>query len=164
MVNIRSTRMRTVSEARDTFNALVGDAQVGILTHVVKGSDVAAHIIPPTSLLLDDQQLRTAMINTLVEVEASEATSEFREGVFYQAGDTIGRLLGWCWRSTDRHLFLSTMALYHAKLQHAVDAAISIPTLIEGLQPALSVTLSADEIADLLRVLTQEYDEYHPPY
>jgi hypothetical protein len=117
MVNIRPHRMRLVSEARNGLNALTADAEEGLSTHVVKGSTVVAHIVPPNTPVLDDQNLRLAMVFALAEREtAAVGESEWREGRLWHAGDSMGRLLAWTLRA-DPELFMRSFAHFHAMLK-----------------------------------------------
>ncbi|WP_099020929.1 hypothetical protein [Mycolicibacterium palauense] len=101
MVFISSDRLVNITEARNGFSVLLGDAREGRVWHIVKGSEVVAHLVPPTARIIDQDALLMAMATALLRGEA-EALS--REGVGSNAGADTGRLFVWVWR-TDVRLF-----------------------------------------------------------
>jgi antitoxin (DNA-binding transcriptional repressor) of toxin-antitoxin stability system len=157
--------MRSVSEARNAFSALVGDAENGVTTHVVKGSTVVAHIVPTTVPILDDENLRFSFIAALAADEAKWAGVEgWRRGRLEHAGDTAGRLLAWTWR-TDYHLCLQAFALFHDQLQKVLGFTVEVSAIWPGIEVALGVSLSRGEVAALFQHLLRHYDEYyHGPF
>lgn len=66
------------------------------------------------------------------------------------AGDTVGRLLAWTWR-TDSDLCLRAFASFHDELQQAVGATIGLSAIWPGIEVALRVALDGGEIADLFQ-------------
>lgn len=161
MVNISPSRMRAVSEARNGFNSLIADAGDGLTTHVVKGSAVVAHIFPPDAPVLDDPLLRIAMISALAEQEAAAmAESEWHDGKLAHAGDPMGRLLAWAWR-TDPRLCMRALAHFHKVLQSAVGHPVGLGAIWGGVSTALRVSLDSGEISAAFRYLDRHYDDYY---
>ena len=165
MVNIRPTRMRTVSDARNGFSTLIADAADGVSTHVMKGSELVAHIVPASTPIIDDQNLLATMICAVTAQEAREvAATEWRDGRLWNAGDPVGRLFAWTWR-TNQHLCMQAFAHWHATLQETVGDAIGLGALWGGLETALAVSLDNSEIAELRRYIDRMYDQYdRSPY
>lgn len=161
MVNLSASRMRSVSEARNGFNALIADAGDGLSTHVVKGSTVVAHIFPPNTPVLDDPHLRIAMISALAEQEANAvAETEWQRGKLLHAGDAMGRLLAWAWR-TDPKLCMRALAHFHKVLQGAVGQPVGLGAMWGGVSTALRVSLDGGEIAAVFRHLDRHYDDHY---
>jgi hypothetical protein len=161
VVNLSSSRVCSVGEAQDRFNALIADAADGLMTHVAKGSTVVAHIVPPHALLLDDPHLRVAMISALAEQEAQGvAETEWRAGRLAHAGDTMGRLLAWGWR-TDPKLCMRALAHFHKVLQSAVGEPVDLAALWGGVRTALRVRLNDGEIAAVFRHVTLHYENHY---
>lgn len=165
MVNIRSTRMRSATEARNTFNELLGEAERGMITHVVKGSRVAAHIVPANARIIDDTALLELILITVAESEATYAAENaWGERGLWNAGDSMGRLLAWAWQ-TDRNVFARAIAIYHRALEAALGQHIFGPTeLVPGIETALGVGLSDSEIREVSEYLAgSELWSGHPP-
>jgi hypothetical protein len=137
------------------------EAQDGLTTHIVKGSQVVAHLVPANAKIIDDTNLLTAMLQALAEQQAIDAAAtDWRDGRLWHAGDTVGRMLAWTWR-TDGHIFMKTFAHYHGALQKAVGQTVDVDALRRGLDTALSVSLSDAEIAELHRDIDARYHEYY---
>lgn len=161
MVNIRPSRMRSVTDARNAFSTLVGEAEEGLTTHIVKGSTVAAHIVPSNAPILDDPQLRHAFIAALTARDAASVGAyEWREDRLWHAGDTVGRLLAWTW-SNDSDLCLQAFAMFHDNLQQVVGSTIGLSAIWPGIEIALRVSLGGSEIAELFQYLERNYDDYY---
>lgn len=160
MVNISPGRMRSVSEARNGFNSLIAEVEDGLTTHVLKGSTVVAHIVPPNTPVLDDPQLRLALIYALTEQEAAAVGKhEWRDDRLQHAGDPVGRLFAWTWK-TDPDLFMRAFAHFHSVLQSEVGQYIGLGALWPGVSVALAVGLDSGEIAAAFRHLDRNYDDY----
>lgn len=152
--------MRSVSEARNGFNSLIAEAEEGLTTHVLKGSTVVAHIVPTTTPILDDPHLRMALILALTGQEAAAVgKEEWRDDMLWHAGDPMGRLWAWAWK-TDPGLFMWAFAHFHSDLQEAVGRHIGLGAMWRGVSTALDVGLDAGEIAAAFRYLDRHYDEY----
>jgi hypothetical protein len=160
MVRISSNRMRSVTDARNALSAIVGDAERGIVTHILKGSTVVAHVLPADAPVLDDLNLRTALVAALSYREAVEiAQTEWRDDRLWSVGDTIGRLLCWTWQ-TSPDFFIRTLAVFHHDLQQAVKAAIDIGVMWSCVETALRVGLDGVEIAEVAQYVRSNYHEY----
>lgn len=153
--------MRSITDARNSFSTLVGEAEAGLTTHIVKGSSVVAHLVPATAPILDDPGLRHALIASFAASEAASAgANEWREARLWHAGDTVGRLLAWTWRS-DSDLCLRAFAAFHDELQQVVGETIGLSAIWPGIEVALRVALDSGEIADLFQYLDRHYDDYY---
>lgn len=161
-MNIRPGRMRSITDARNAFSTIISEAEEqGLTTHIVKGSTVVAHVVPSTAPVLDDLNLRHALILALTARDAvAVGADEWREGRLWHAGDTIGRLLAWTWRS-DPDLCLQAFAMFHDNLQEAVASTIALSAIWPGIEIALRVALDGGEIADLFRYLDRNYEDYY---
>ena len=161
MVNIRPSRMRSITDARNAFSTLVGEAESGLTTHIVKGSTVVAHLLPASAPVLDDPNLRDALIHALATRDAAAVGEhEWRDGQLWHAGDSVGRLLSWTWR-TDSHWCLRALAVFHDRLQQVVGSSIGLAAIWPGIETALRVSLDGGEIADLFTYLGRHYDDYY---
>ena len=71
--------------------AMIANAESGVTTHVVKGSQVVAHVVPANARVVRDATLLDGMIHAHAEDEAAHAAEDaWRDGVFMNAGDPIG--------------------------------------------------------------------------
>ncbi len=159
MVNIRPTRMRSATDARNGLNALLADAQQGLNTHVMKGSQVAAHIVPADAAILDDERLMADMIAALATAAAAAVTTsaDWSKGSFGPAAESMGRLLTWTWR-TDAKLFEKAFSNFHFELRLKSGQPIEFGEVWEGLRSALTVGLEGGEIAEMRIVLAHSYE------
>ena len=89
MVFVNADRMFTVTEARPKFSSLVAEAQKGRTAHIVKGSEVIAHLVPPTARIIEEEPLMTSIALAMLNQETDYAASIWRDGTFHgHAGDT----------------------------------------------------------------------------
>lgn len=161
MVTIRPNRMRSVTETRNAFNVVVAEAEEGLTTHIVKGSTVVAHLVPANAPILDDRNLRDALVHALaIRDAAAVGAHEWRDGQLWHAGDSIGRLLAWTW-GVDPHWCLQALAIFHDRLQQVVGGSIDLAALRPGIEMALRVSLDVKEIADLFEYLGRNYGDYY---
>jgi hypothetical protein len=107
------------------------------------------------------------MIHAYAEDEAVHAAEDaWRDGVFMNAGDPIGRLLAWAWH-TDTHLLCKIVAIIHRALQDAIRQTVDYDTLFDGLHTAMRVVLDDGEILEIRQVLVSNryMSDYYPgPY
>lgn len=104
MVLANSDRLVSVTDARNTFNVLLTEAREGRMTHIVKGSEVVAHLVPATARIIDQDALLTAMATAMLHREVETISQKRDSGSSVGAGIDTGRLFVWAWR-TDVHLF-----------------------------------------------------------
>ncbi|AQA06919.1 hypothetical protein BVC93_30920 (plasmid) [Mycobacterium sp. MS1601] len=142
--------MRSATDARNGLNALLADAQEGLNTHVMKGSQIAAHIVPANAAILDDERLMADMIAALAAAAAAAVTAsgDWREGHFGPGAENMGRLLTWTWR-TDAKLFEKAFSDFHVELQQQSGQAIEFSAVWEGLRPALTLGVEGGEITEM---------------
>lgn len=62
MVELNGDRLRNVGNTRQQWASLLNDAQHGRTTHVLRGSQVVAHLIPPNSLVIQDERVLQIMV------------------------------------------------------------------------------------------------------
>jgi antitoxin (DNA-binding transcriptional repressor) of toxin-antitoxin stability system len=164
MVNISPTRMRSATDARNAFNVLLGDAERGLVTHIMKGSRVVAHIVPADARIIDDAAVLELMLTTVGQDAATYAAeNSWVDGRLRNAGDAMGHVLAWAWL-IDRHVFSRALAIYHRALEHATGEKIGPPQLIPGVETALGVRLTDSDIREVAHYLaTNDYwVNYYP--
>jgi len=143
MVNVN--RMFSISEARANFSTLVAEAQSGRTAHIVKGSEVVAHLVPPNARIIDEEPLMTGLAFALLKQETAFAASVWRDGAFHgHAGDVIGRFFAWTW-STDPQSFLLQLARYHELLCIKLRRNLNAEEVVRLLDPAMEVSLPRGE-------------------
>ena len=76
-----------------------------------------------------------------MRLSSGVAKTEWRDGRLWHAGDTVGRLLAWTWR-TDAHLCMKAFAHFHGTLQECVSETIALGALWSGVATALTVSLA----------------------
>lgn len=145
MVNVNANRMFSISEARANFSTLAAEAHLGRTAHIVKGSEVVAHLVPPNARIIDEEQLMTSIALALINQETDYAASVWRDGAFHgHAGDIIGRFFAWTW-STDAQSFLLQLARYHELLCTKLRRNFGASEVIRFLDPAMEVSLHRGE-------------------
>jgi antitoxin (DNA-binding transcriptional repressor) of toxin-antitoxin stability system len=138
MVVNNPDRTVSVTEARTKLNRLIAAAQDGHMTHIAVGARVAAHLVPARARILDDQLVWDFLWSALEKQEAAWAarTDSWRDGVLDHAGDVLGRVLGWAWR-TDPDLFVRAVTDYAGALALAMERKIDLADIRLGLSRGL---------------------------
>jgi antitoxin (DNA-binding transcriptional repressor) of toxin-antitoxin stability system len=146
MVFINVDRMITVTEAKPRLHALIADAHQGRMTHIVKGSEVIAHLVPPTARIIEEEPLMAEFALALLDRETDYLAGEFARTTDFlgHAGDSAGRFFAWAWR-TDKHLFMKALAQYHELLSKKVQRRFDANELVELLDRAMTVSLVGSE-------------------
>lgn len=165
--NIRPTRMRTATDARNTFNELLGEAERGIMTHIVKGSRVVAHLVPANAKIIDDTAMLALVLGAVGEREAAYAAEHLmRDGRLWIVGDHFGRLLGWAWQ-VDLHVFCQALAIFHNTLEAALGREVGRSELVSAVQSGLGARLTDSEVHEACEYLAGDeyWNDYrpHPP-
>jgi len=164
MTAITPTRMRSTTDARNTFNELLGDAERGIVTHIVKGSRVVAHLVPAKARILDDSALLELLLISVGESESAYAAENaWLDGHLANAGDSMGRVLAWAWQ-TDRHVFARALAIFHRGLEAARGEHVGRAEFVPGIETALGVRLNDSEISEVSEYLAggEYWTGYYP--
>lgn len=137
MVSISESRLSSVTDARNSFSALLGDAERGLFTHIVKGSRVVAHVVPADAYIIDDAPVLELMLTAVAEDQAAySAQNSWVDGRLRNAGDNLGLVLAWAWQ-THRHVFSRTLAIYHHALERAIGEDVGPSQLIPGIGAAM---------------------------
>lgn len=149
MVFLNSDRMVTVTGARPKFNVLVAEAHEGRTTHIVKGAEVVAHLVPPTVRIMDQDALLSAMVEALLcrEVEVIRNGRPSSDRGPGGAGIDAGRLFTWAWR-TDASLFIEYLGCFRRLLTSVHSRPFDLSEVLELLRYAMFGSGLADsEIA-----------------
>jgi antitoxin (DNA-binding transcriptional repressor) of toxin-antitoxin stability system len=147
MVLIDTDRMYTVTEAKPRLHALIAEAHQGRSTHLVKGSEVIAHLVPATARIIDEEPLMTSIALAMLNQETDFAATLWRDGKFHgHAGDIIGRFFAWAWR-TDKQQFVLYLGRYHELLCAKLQRQFSAADVVGLLDPAMEVSLHRGENA-----------------
>lgn len=155
MVVINPDRIVSITAAKPTLNALVGDAREGLITHIVTHGQVAAHLVPASTPIVDDpiamQYMVSAVIarDTTPEVCARRFTLDGRFTIDDDSG--VVRVLGWAWRTDPSTLFLPILSEYIAALSTAAGRTLTLADIQSGLAQGLAHgVLSRSEIVAAL--------------
>ncbi|MBS4730608.1 hypothetical protein MSM1_20565 [Mycobacterium sp. SM1] len=161
MTFINTDRMFTVTEAKPRLHELVADAHQGRTYHIVKGSEVVAHLVPPTARIIDEEPLMAILATALVERETDYVANEIARGTeFYgHAGDHAGRFFAWAWR-TDKHLFMKYLAQYHEMLSQKLHRQLDAADLMDLLDTAMTVRLVDSEVNAARRYALSHAPDY----
>lgn len=164
MVFLNPERMYTVTEAKPRFNALAAEAHQGRMAHIVRGSEVIAHLVPPTARIIDEDPLLAAMVGALVDQQAEHLAKDvWYGGEFHgHAGDVAGRLFAWLWR-TDKHLFMNYLAQYHESLGAKLERRFRVTDVMDLLDTAMGVSLTDSEVDAARRYAIACSDDYFRP-
>lgn len=145
MVFVNTDHMCTVTEAKPRFHALVAEAHQGQTTHIVKGSEVMAHLVPPTARIIDEELLMVSLALALLNQEADFLATTWRDSEFHgHAGDNVGRFFAWAWR-TDKQLFMKYLSRYHEYLCVKLQRQFNAAELLDLLDAAMEVSLTRNE-------------------
>lgn len=136
MVLINSDRLVSVSDARNSFNALLAEAHQGRLTHIVKGSEVVAHLVPATARIIDQDALLRAMATAMLHRDA-ETIGRDSSGDPSGASIDAGRLFVWAWR-TDVQLFKVFLAQFEELLNASAGRSYDTAEIFDLLRGAMS--------------------------
>ncbi|WP_124711613.1 hypothetical protein [Mycolicibacterium nivoides] len=161
MVVLNPTRMRSITDAKTKFNALVSEAQAGQTAHIVSGANVVAHLVPATARIVDDANVLASMLQALVqrEVDWIVADSKKNDGQFYSAGDVMGRALGWAWR-TDAALFMQIVTDYIGLLAARIGRPLWRDESRALIRESLGAALTDGEVATADAHLARNWDEW----
>jgi len=142
--------MRTVTEARNGFNALLADATDGVSTHVIQGAKVWAHLVPANAAIVDPALMNAMLAAFMTEQAAAIASSsDAKEGASWTAPDIVGRMFAWTWL-TDSALFDNAVSAFREALSEQTGRSIDLCELWDGLLPGLTAHLSDSDIAEIL--------------
>ncbi|MCV7257013.1 hypothetical protein H7J86_33040 [Mycobacterium hackensackense] len=141
--------MRTVTEARNGFHALLDDATHGVSTHVIQGAKVRAHIVPANAPVVDPVLMNEMLAAFITEQAAAIASSsDAKEGTSWTAPDVVGRMFSWTWL-TDPALFDNAVSAFREALREQTGRSIDLGEIWEGLSPGLTAHLSDSDIPQL---------------
>ncbi|WP_131823275.1 hypothetical protein [Mycobacteroides chelonae] len=134
MVEINAERLRNVGTARKQMADLLDDAQLGKTTHVLRGSRVVAHLLPPNALVIQDDRV----LQTMVVAAAQEAiAAHLHAGRTHPAPQEVTdftTVLRWLKSNPTAHL--DALALYVAVLTIHIDTpaqGLSVESVIDSL-------------------------------
>ncbi|XTP38349.1 hypothetical protein ACORG1_33300 (plasmid) [Mycobacterium sp. TJFP1] len=148
MVFLNSDRMVTVTDAKPKFNALVAEARDGRPTHIIRGAEVVAHLVPPTARIIDQDALLSAMVEALLYREAQEIRDDpgSIDRVPVSASSDAGRLFTWAW-TTDPQLFTEYLGRFRTLLTVTLSRPLDVPEVLEIIRnPMLGKGLADSEI------------------
>lgn len=153
--------MRSITDAKTKFNALVSEAQAGQIAHIVSGANVVAHLVPPTARIVDDVNVLTSMLQALVQREVDWIVEDRKknDGKLYSAGDVMGRALGWAWR-TDAALFMQIVSDYTVRLADCIGRPIQLDEIRAPIRESLGAALTDGEVATADAHLARNWDEW----
>lgn len=165
MVNLTQARMWTVTDAKSKLNALVNAAQNGQITHIVSGAQVAAHIVPASTWIMDDEIALRQLLAALIAQEAQlAAEGSLRSGgpfTLAHAGDVLGRVLGWAWRTDPDKLFVRAMTQYTQVLSELVGQPLAFQDVRDGLEQCLGGgVFDRSEIAAAMHYAQTHWDDW----
>jgi hypothetical protein len=169
MVNITASRMWTVTDAKPKLNSLVAEAHNGQIAHIVSGAQVVAHLVPPTTWIMDDPLALEFMLHAVVDREAKwaagdQAQWQGKQFVLTHAGDVLGRVLGWAWRTDADKIFMRSVTDYAQSLGEIVDQPMDFAAVSAGLSRALlGGALERSEITAALKYAETHWHEWALP-
>lgn len=125
---------------------LLDAAVAGRATHIVRGREVAAHLIPADTLVLTDD-IADLLLRPAVRAEATVLSGAIENDGYHHAGNTIGQILGWLWESS-ADAAVGWTAFYATELTEALAARrVARPPFDpfwNALRMALNVGLTGD--------------------
>jgi hypothetical protein len=168
MVNITASRMWTVTGAKPKLNSLVAEAQSGQMAHIVSGAQVVAHLVPPTTWIVDDPLALEFMIGDHIAREAAFVVADTDQWqgekfVLTHAGDRLGRVLGWAWRTDPDKIFMRAVTDYATSLGDAVQRSMAFTDVSAGLTVSLGAVLERSEVTAALKYAEKHWHEWALP-
>ncbi|ODQ95544.1 hypothetical protein [Mycolicibacterium holsaticum] len=169
MVNITASRMWTVTDAKPKLNSLVSDAQSGQMTHIVSGAQVVAHLVPPTTWIVDDPLALEFMLRAVIDREAAWAVADEMQCdggqfVLTHAGDVLGRVLGWAWRTDPDKIYMRAVTDYAQALGDAAKRPMAFADIAAGLAQSLGGgALERSEVIAALRYAEKHWQQWVLP-
>lgn len=133
MDQIGIDRLRNVAVAREQLFALVNDAEAGMSTHILRGSKVAAHLVPPDALILEGRVLQILVAATAWgAIDARRGAAEEQSIPTRETSDFI---LVLNWLKARPEDYAMGLAIYVAVLvlHHGGRIDLNIDTVIEFL-------------------------------
>lgn len=147
---INQRRVMNVSQTRAALKTVLDDAHQGCTTHISRDGEIAAHIVPPNALVHRGREF-AIMMNATINAAAQWITNDAAATGFSQAGEPIGRVFGWLWRS-DRHKTMKWLAVYAEAVAQAFDnhgyATPTFAPLWHAFKEALKASLTDEEILE----------------
>jgi len=145
VVFVNTDRLFTVTEAKPKLHALVADAQQGRSTHIVKGSDIVAHLVPPTALIFEDEYLLRNLVAAMLISHGESIANTFQDDqVHGQAGEPLGHLFAWAWQ-TDKQRFMGYVGNLHAIVSAKLGRTLSADAVVGLIDGAMEPPLSRTE-------------------
>jgi hypothetical protein len=116
--------------------------------------------------LLPDVTRPEFMLGAIIQKEAAWAArdEQWRDGQFDHAGDVIGRVLGWAWRTDPDAVFMRAITDYTAALSQAIGRSLTLEDIRSGMAKALGGgTLARGEIAAALSYAETHWNQWALP-
>lgn len=166
-------RMLRASDVRTHFSAVLDDAANGKVTHVIREGQVVAHIVPadkkvvPANALVHDNNELLVMMRATLDSEADWLATDVGRSGFHQAGDSIGRVLGWIWDCDPEeavHWFAQYSIAVTEQFERRQWARPPLAPLWRALSIALGVRLTKDEISDYEQAVRAHLSDYSNPF
>lgn len=134
MVELSGDRLRNVRNTRQQWAGLLNDAQHGHTTHVLRGSQVVAHLIPPNSLVIQDERVLQIMVAAAAQRAIAARFSADPTQSPLQEVEDFAIVLRWLRRNAAAHrealsLYVAALALHRG----TVAADLTIAAVIDSL-------------------------------
>lgn len=135
MDRIDAKRLRTVTDARPHFAALLDDAQAGEATHFVRGSHVVAHLIPPNTLVLGDERVLQTLVAATARraIEAWSSAHDGQSGSVREEVTQFVRALAWLKTNPSDYTTALTIHAAALALHLGEPTNLGVDTVFESL-------------------------------
>ncbi len=179
MDRIEANRLRSVTAARQQLSTLVDDAEAGTSTHILRGSQVAAHLVPPDTLILEGRVLQILVAATAWgAIEARRGAAEVQSIPTRETSEFI-LVLNWLKARPEDYamglaIYVAALVLHHGgRIDLDVDTVIEFlggVSALASLGPSASLRedielalLAAPEAVEAARRAARDPDHYFSP-
>lgn len=131
---IDAMRLRNVTAARQHLSQLLDDAQAGLPTHIMRESQVVAHLLPANALCVESTRLLQTLVTPCALRAIAAGTASDRSMRDTADADVAGFINVLCWLSVNRAAYLDCLAIYVSALALELGvAAVSVDTVVDSL-------------------------------
>lgn len=159
-MEINPHRLIGITQFRQNAAAIMDEVNAGKTFHLMRDTDVIGHIVPPTALLISNENVEYTLLSTLITATADRFATEIISGGYLgHVGDDVGPIIAWLWNA-DPTTAARWVTFYARRLTNTLrDNRYSRPALSQlwyALSQGLGVSMPNADIDDFGRYLHTE--------
>ncbi|MEB3023435.1 MULTISPECIES: type II toxin-antitoxin system Phd/YefM family antitoxin [Mycolicibacter] len=142
-MEIDTTRLIGVTQARQQFSSLLDETESGKTFHLMRENVIVSHLVPARTLVVSNFGVEGTLLGPLIHQTASRFAQEISErGYCGGPGDDLGRVLAWLW-DCDRGKAVRWVGEFGLELGRALALQRCAPPTFDQFWAALSTSLQA---------------------